>query len=556
MDKRIIIGCALSLLHLGFLQAQMKYFNRIIDFPRKDTDTTAWTFDYAAARYGDHVDSTIFLCGQYRGLTTNDFWLLEVDESGHFVDYQTFQDTTLPQMTSFNPELGFRVRSDSTVFISGWNLNESLTTQEAYLYEINVYTGKILYRVLNPNPVSDTLQHVDWQMNYNSRKKRLMVSGNSYYSEPGNTSQFENVVTLFDENLQILSNFSLDPVPTIDTYIFPVNLHAEYLDSGKIINISVLRHSRSPGSSVIKNELRFLLMEPNGEVIKEEIYVDLPQVSRNFNQFEASRLRNGDWILYLMHYDPGPSSNLFYPIVIRMNANFTDTLWTKTLEKGFPLEQGNRRYAWDYALNQDSTALLCISDQDAPSIATGTTAWLHKVDLETGNEIFTKQIEPLVSDQDSIGFARFSTVKPSPYGGFLITGSVGLRKYFPEDDRTRNIEEVWLLHIDENGCFLPDCDSTVMNVEEFVEEELSFLLYPNPSSDMMVLQLPKDAQQYAQKGQLIIYDRQGRAVMHKEIDLSGRTSYMLPVHTLAKGHYFVSLQIGEHLMSQQLVVGR
>lgn len=546
----------LLILHLGFLQAQMKYFNRIIDFPRKDIDTTAWNFDYAVTRYGDHVDSTIFLFGQYRGESYYDFWLMEVDEEGHFVDYQVFQDTTLPQMTSFNPELGFRIRTDSTVFISGWNLNEALTIQEAYLYEINVNTGKIVNRVLNPNPVSDTLEHVDWQMSYNPRKKRLVVSGSSYYSELGNASQFENIVTLLDDDLEILSNFSLDPVPTIDTHIFPINLHAEYLDNNDLIHISVLRHSRSIGSSVLRNELRYLWMEANGEVIKEKIFDGLPNVSRNFNQFKATRLRNGDWILYMMQFDPLPSSDLFYPIVLRMDSDFEDTVWTRILDKGLPLEQGNKRYPLDYAFDQDSSFLMCVSDQDAPTITTGTTAWLHKVDLETGEEIFTKQIEPLISDQSRIAFSRFSTIKPSPDGGFLITGSASLNKYFPEDDRTRDIEEVWLIHINEDGCFLPECDSVVMNVERFVEDRLEFLLYPNPTSDMMVLQIPKDAERFARYGQLIIHDAQGKAIMHREIDLSGRTTYILPLHTLSSGRYIASLQLGAYLMSQNLEVLR
>ncbi|HKK87479.1 MAG TPA: T9SS type A sorting domain-containing protein [Saprospiraceae bacterium] len=552
MDKRIIIVCALSLLHLGFLQAQMKYFNTVVNIPR--TDSTEWFHDSAYPRYGDFVNGEPYIYGAYDLLPGDIYWFLKPDSIGQYIGHNTFRDTTLFYTTTiFTTELGFRVLNDSSVIVTGKNLNNTGDAQLAYIYKCNPHSGRIISRFLFNDPENGLNNTFIRQLRYNANKGKICAVATADVED---IDERTTLLKILDTNFHVLQQFRLKKVQSERTSILEVIIYATYLDSDEIVLLSNLRHFVPGTARITKNELRYLRMRPDGEILEENIYSGLPNAGRIFHQYKATQLQNGDWLLYLMHYDPYPSSNLFYPIVIRMNANFTDTVWTSKLAEGLPLVQGNNRIAASYALTQDSTAIMCVSRQNAPSNSNATTSWLHKVDLETGDEIFTKQIEPLVNENDSFGYAGFFSINPSPYGGFLITGSTRLKKYFPEDDRTRSIEEVWLLHIDENGCFLPDCDSTVMNVEEYVEEELSFLLYPNPSSDMMVLQLPEDAGRYAQNGQLIIYDTQGRAVMHQEIDLTGQTVYVLPVHTLPSGHYIANLQIGEHGMSQKIVIRR
>jgi Secretion system C-terminal sorting domain len=100
------------------------------------------------------------------------------------------------------------------------------------------------------------------------------------------------------------------------------------------------------------------------------------------------------------------------------------------------------------------------------------------------------------------------------------------------------IWHVWLLTLDNNGCFNGDCKETILIPETIVstkqvsEPITSLELWPNPATNMIYLQT--DA-----KGMFRIYNQVGR--LCQETDFKEIGEHRVPIQTLSSGIYFCRL---------------
>ncbi len=119
-------------------------------------------------------------------------------------------------------------------------------------------------------------------------------------------------------------------------------------------------------------------------------------------------------------------------------------------------------------------------------------------------------------------FGLFEDVLEMPDKGFALTGTAG----FSSGPTHGN--DVWLLRIDSNGCYIPGCAPTAITEEHNLATK-SLNLYPNPSNGSFTLEVK-------QQGLFIVSDLQGRTIGNYKVQ-AGQNKILLP-ESQASGIYF------------------
>ena len=102
---------------------------------------------------------------------------------------------------------------------------------------------------------------------------------------------------------------------------------------------------------------------------------------------------------------------------------------------------------------------------------------LFKASLQ-GDSLWMKHYIPLNWEGDRIAWVNFNDVKTTPEGNLVVAGSIA--------DREVQIVRPWILHLDSDGCLVPNCNTVgTKNDEEKANKQ--FILYPNPVNHELYL---------------------------------------------------------------------
>ncbi|MDD2636519.1 MAG: T9SS type A sorting domain-containing protein [Bacteroidales bacterium] len=117
-------------------------------------------------------------------------------------------------------------------------------------------------------------------------------------------------------------------------------------------------------------------------------------------------------------------------------------------------------------------------------------------------------------------------IKQTEDGGFIMAGVA----YDPQ--------VMWLVKTDSCGCVEEDCECGGSTVEEFTNE-LNIVVYPNPASDLLYLQLPENSGDALVK----IYDATGRIVQSEKLV---NNQNALNIRGLTAGSYVLKVQFRDN----------
>jgi hypothetical protein len=208
---------------------------------------------------------------------------------------------------------------------------------------------------------------------------------------------------------------------------------------------------------------------------------------------------------------------------------------------GFILGSG----ASDYFLQND--------DMYPGSVLCG---WAFKLDMQ-GNLIWDRTI---FDNRNAFSGRFFHTIETDSH--YLYVGDINM--YNPTGVPFLNDPDAWFLTLSKDGCWNDVCaqvilitsDSTaqvIVGTEEVAalpEPDAELSLYPNPTSDVLVLEYDP-AQDGSQERKALIYDLTGRLVM--EIALRAPRS-IINLRHLGAGTYLVQQVIDGRPVSAQKVV--
>lgn len=155
---------------------------------------------------------------------------------------------------------------------------------------------------------------------------------------------------------------------------------------------------------------------------------------------------------------------------------------------------------------------------------------------EDGDSLWRRDYEYLTEGKRE---HHINDIIPAKDGGFYLCGLVSDN----QDTLASPFRRGWLMKVDEHGCLIPGCEQT--SATEDFKEEVSVLLYPNPTTEFLNFQIQNLNPQ--KKLTCRILDNQGKVVKNLK-EVNGGTTYFTPVHDLANGIYFLQIFEGNSLL--------
>lgn len=228
--------------------------------------------------------------------------------------------------------------------------------------------------------------------------------------------------------------------------------------------------------------------------------------------------------------------------------------------KGFVLqadEDGNE--LWRKLLYRDSTKSSCIwsicnnyTGEGCAGIGNADIerdgeiqrrGWIVKLD-EYGNQILSNLLtaNPRSSDHEYL-----YNIVPLPDGGFLAAGSSA-----GQDAYGRWTQDGWLVRLDSNGCYTPDCSNGGVGIntpEAAPKPKLS--LYPNPVKDVVHIQMPSG---FAANSIVHLLDAKGRFIKPLPAPKPGSNEHSISLGNMSSGLYFLQIISGEHYWQERVIL--
>jgi hypothetical protein len=132
-------------------------------------------------------------------------------------------------------------------------------------------------------------------------------------------------------------------------------------------------------------------------------------------------------------------------------------------------------------------------------------------------------------------------IKEMPDGGFLATGTC--------KDTITKYQGIWLIRVDSNGCLIPGCFPTAVQV--YPTEDFHINVYPNPSQGNFTVEYSKPT---TEKLMLQVFDVSGRKIQVQHILKDSYKSLVSLQQPL--GIYFLKLinEQGKPIFSQKIMI--
>ncbi|MFT4667299.1 MAG: hypothetical protein ACI9XB_004268 [Gammaproteobacteria bacterium] len=142
-------------------------------------------------------------------------------------------------------------------------------------------------------------------------------------------------------------------------------------------------------------------------------------------------------------------------------------------------------------------------------------------------------------------------LEATPDGGFIMCGqATGIENPSPENPN----QQGWLLKVDEHGCLVPECHLASSTIDL---QEVSFEIktYPNPisSSSGDYLNVYFYHPKLRREAVFQLVDVLGKVVLEFKSQ-HGDITHMIPVSGLATGTYWLRCQVGDEIISKQVVI--
>jgi len=141
----------------------------------------------------------------------------------------------------------------------------------------------------------------------------------------------------------------------------------------------------------------------------------------------------------------------------------------------------------------------------------------------------------------SNSYNHLAEVKQMPDGGFIASGTC--------KDTITKYQGIWLIRTDSNGCLVPGCFPT--SVQVFPEEQMHISIYPNPTANNFTIEYSKPV---AEKSSVKVFDITGKIIYsHSEMAGAYKTQVNLKA---AAGIYLLQIvgSKGERIYSQKIRV--
>ena len=485
------------------------YFNLLPDFGGIDN----WGGGYDV----DISDNIIYVYGHRKDTTYDGSDMKPILVQ---FDYEGAQKSLIPlrdssYATPFNAIRFNHVnKNDSIWYCYSARFINSVST--AYLFELNINTGKIIRSILLPN-LEFIEENSSPQGIYRNEENLYLLS---YQQDADSVRLF---ITTIDTSFSEISQFRVKPMAAKQ---FPSYFKREINGSFTII-VDSRRTVKDKYSSYQSSLMR---VDSQGAVLEFTWAPFYPPIS-NLLSLAQNVIQNetGDWIILgNQHEDKSDScGNCFIgiPHIFSISENFDALIW-KT--RFFDIPEVVGPHYSSYSITKVADGYIGAGDYtkfDLEYFPSG--GVLFKAGLN-GDSLWMKHFLPLSWDGDRCQDARFIDIKTTKDDGIIIVGEIA--------DLEIEARRPWILHLDKDGCLIPGCNT--VDVKEPGEDQLAyFIIYPNPTSDEIYFFSSVDR---SQKVMVKILSTDGIVIKSLSFLPQSYNQYIISVADLPAGNYFLT----------------
>lgn len=193
---------------------------------------------------------------------------------------------------------------------------------------------------------------------------------------------------------------------------------------------------------------------------------------------------------------------------------------------------------WSLHAKDDGTNLVAGTKYD--TLVSRWKSYILHVNNE-GDSLWMREYEHLL-DVGPATKNEIKNIKLTPSNTILAVG--GVEYHYPP-----GLQAMWIMHLDEYGCPVADCDTTVGVKPIMAAKQTSISVYPNPASTHFFLQLPeKEYMNRESELHLRIFNAKGVLVLQKNIP-NGNGSISFEIDGWLPGLYM--LQVSD----RNLIIG-
>jgi len=209
-----------------------------------------------------------------------------------------------------------------------------------------------------------------------------------------------------------------------------------------------------------------------------------------------------------------PDLPMRIPRVIRFDAD-GEIVWETQL-----LEESGSAFVNGLAIAPDGDIVGCGSSLALPNINTHD-GWLFRLDRETGDELWRRAYEPRHFFEGGSQTGQLNDIIFTEEGNILAVGSAL--------STPMQFNDLWVLHLDENGCIESNCDEINLFVGiEDIDEVNQFFSVPNNPVSGNEIAIELKPTYHLGSGTISVYSINGKLLSSSPID-EGASSLAIQV---------------------------
>lgn len=164
-----------------------------------------------------------------------------------------------------------------------------------------------------------------------------------------------------------------------------------------------------------------------------------------------------------------------------------------------------------------------------------------------GDSLWQRKYQPLSWDFTRPRWMFFSQVECTPYNTLAVTAFV--------NDRVDNITKGWLLHLDSDGCLVPNCGH-IVNVEDIkLGKDKAFHMYPNPVVNDRINILSHVSEKDDSRIELMTID--GRLIKSTKFRPLEQMQYFLELDSdIPSGNYILKIHGNDYSQVEKINISR
>ena len=466
-----------------------------------------------------------------------DIYLSKFDYNGNLINKTIFPDSSdgIPVLNANYPV----VKINDSLYFYFWFLNLTPTQRngdyEAFV--IDIKNKKIIKKQRIPRPFPGDYYFLHYcKAFFQNGKVNLMFETN-----PNDTLDIHYYMYEIDTSF---NNFKID---SIGRYMQKMTFF--WVSKNEKNEFEFVGHAKKivNSQSTSNYNIFYIKMDSTFKIRKRIDYVG------NFNygfvtadNFTILRNEDGTWVMSVYDWviTKEPDPNYGKPTTLKFSPEFDSLIWKRSMYEKHSNVHLVRSWIYYSDKMKDGSGYITAGDQyDQRVDSLENYAVLYKVS-ENGDSLWTRKYIPLGWSKERTAGTRISQVKVSDYNTIIMAGIAG-------DRDQNNAVRAWLLHLDNDGCLVPGCNTTTKDIIN--KKEKKFKIYPNPiiSGELYLLSRISSNEKY----NFSLLDLQGKEIYTTDfLPIEGAQYFIEIPSELAPGTYILKIENGTEIQNEKIII--